>query len=210
MKVLITAATWPEIAPLANHFNLKEKSFLSTPDFDLLITGVGMTATAFALGQHLFNRYDLAINLGIAGSFTRKWELGTVLNIVKDEFSELGAQDGEHFHSIESLGFGKSTFCASAELAHQRIAILPEANAITVNQVHGQEEAISRILERLKPDTESMEGAAFFYCCEQTATPSLQIRAISNYVEKRNREAWRIGPAIKNLNDWAIGFLTNA
>ncbi|WP_431199504.1 hypothetical protein ACRQ5D_10000 [Mucilaginibacter sp. P25] len=34
--------------------------------------------------------------------------------------------------------------------------------------------------------------------------PGMQIRAVSNYVEKRNREAWNIGLAIKNLNTFAI------
>jgi futalosine hydrolase len=27
---------------------------------------------------------------------------------------------------------------------------------------------------------------------------------VSNYVEKRNRENWKIGLAVKNLNDFAI------
>jgi futalosine hydrolase len=49
-----------------------------------------------------------------------------------------------------------------------------------------------------------MEGAAFFYVCEQTKTSCLQIRAISNVVERRNRENWQIELAIKSLNDTLI------
>jgi len=30
---------------------------------------------------------------------------------------------------------------------------------------------------------------------------------VSNYVEKRNRDAWQIGLAIKNLNTFALEFL---
>jgi len=37
--------------------------------------------------------------------------------------------------------------------------------------------------------------------------PCMQIRAVSNYVEKRNRDAWQIGLAIKNLNTFASEFL---
>jgi futalosine hydrolase len=37
--------------------------------------------------------------------------------------------------------------------------------------------------------------------------PCIQIRAVSNYVEKRNRDGWNIGLAIKNLNTFAIEFL---
>jgi futalosine hydrolase len=49
-----------------------------------------------------------------------------------------------------------------------------------------------------------MEGAAFFYACRQFNIPCLQIRAVSNYVEKRNRDNWDIPLAIKNLNNFAI------
>jgi len=60
---------------------------------------------------------------------------------------------------------------------------------------------------RIQPQLESMEGAAFFYACTQAGVPCLQIRAVSNYVEKRNRDAWQIGLAIKNLNSFAAEFL---
>jgi futalosine hydrolase len=47
---------------------------------------------------------------------------------------------------------------------------------------------------------ESMEGAAFMFACEIEDIPYVQIRAISNYVEKRNKEGWNIPLAIENLN----------
>jgi futalosine hydrolase len=53
-----------------------------------------------------------------------------------------------------------------------------------------------------------MEGAAFFYACRQMNVHGMQIRAVSNYVEKRNREAWNIGLAIKNLNTFAIDLVS--
>jgi len=48
---------------------------------------------------------------------------------------------------------------------------------------------------------ESMEGAAFFMACEQFEIPCIQIRAISNKVEKRNTANWDLSLAIKNLNN---------
>ncbi len=210
MKPLIIAATWPEIAPLAAHFNLNERDFVSTHEFDLLITGVGMTATAFALGRHLSSKYNLVLNLGIAGSFNRALPLGSVVNINQDIFAELGAQDDNEFIDIEELGFGRSRYSAFNNVLSEELRQLPKVKGITVNQVHGNEVQIENIIKRLQPDTESMEGAAVLYCCEHTAIPCIQVRAISNYVERRNRESWKVGLAIKNLNDWAIGFLTNA
>ena len=71
---------------------------------------------------------------------------------------------------------------------------------ITVNTVHGNEASIVKIVDRLNPDVESMEGAACFMVCEKFNIPCMQIRAISNKVEKRNKTIWDMPLAIKNLN----------
>ena len=73
--------------------------------------------------------------------------------------------------------------------------------------MHGNETSIDRIVERLDPQLESMEGAAVFYACRQAGVACLQIRSVSNYVEKRNRDAWKIGLAVKNLNTFAESLL---
>ena len=58
---------------------------------------------------------------------------------------------------------------------------------------------IQKIIERLNPQIESMEGAAFFYVCQQKKQQCIQLRAISNYVEKRNRKSWKVDLALNNL-----------
>ncbi|TDQ09733.1 futalosine hydrolase [Pedobacter metabolipauper] len=209
MKLLIVAATRPEIEFLYEQFNLPKVDFVRTDEFDVLITGVGMTATAFALGQHLNTSYNLVLNLGIAGSFDRTIPLGSVLNIISDEFAELGAEDKDAFLTLDALGFGQTKYTAHHNLLNDYIKRLKKVNGITVNCVHGNEGSIRSIIQRLAPVTESMEGAAVLYACTKISIPCVQVRSISNYVEPRNRENWQIGLAIKNLNTWAIGFLTN-
>jgi futalosine hydrolase len=199
MQILIVAATQPEIQPLINHFSTKSP-------FDVSITGVGMVATAFALGnQQQLKKYDLIINLGIAGCFDRNIALGDVVEVTEDQLSELGAEDDSDFIAIDDLGFGESRFYPTANLStYVNNPGIKKVNAITVNTVHGNNDTIAAITQRLKPQLESMEGAAFFFACRQVGVPCLQIRAVSNYVEKRNRESWKIGLAIKNLNNFAI------
>ncbi|MGY4383208.1 futalosine hydrolase [Pedobacter sp. UYP24] len=209
MKILLVAATMPELSPLADHFNLPKGAFLQSDGFDVLITGVGMTATAFSLGRYLNSKYDLVLNLGIAGSFDKSIPLGSVVNVVSDVFSELGAEDGADFISIDQLGLGRSIYKSNFNSTLPVINDLQKCSGITVNRVHGNELTIEQVISSRSPITESMEGAAVLYCCEKVALPCLQIRSISNYVERRNRESWEIGLAIKNLNDWAIDFLTN-
>ncbi|GAB3925053.1 futalosine hydrolase [Mucilaginibacter myungsuensis] len=221
MKILIVAATQQEIEPLFSVESLKSQvesnsSNLDLQTTDLLITGVGMVATAFSLGRHLAtNQYDLAINLGIAGSFDRSLDLGEVVEITSDTFSELGAEDGEKFLTIKDLCLGDHIYSASTTVSNLLSPIPPEENkllvkqvaGITVNCVHGNDISISKIKDRLRPQVESMEGAAFFYACKLAGLPCIQIRSVSNYVEKRNRDAWQIGLAVKNLNTFADALL---
>ena len=52
-----------------------------------------------------------------------------------------------------------------------------------------------------------MEGAAFFYACNQAKWPCAQIRAISNQVEKRDRSKWQLREAIEALNAYTLKLL---
>ena len=208
MHILFVAATEFEIAGMMPDVGNQRSENGESPSLQIsyLITGVGMVATAFALGKHLDNnQYDLAVNLGIAGSFDRSIALGEVVEVVEDRFSELGAEDDETFLTIDELGFGESVFRSSN--ASDLDLDLKKVKAITVNTVHGNEANIQKLTDRLDVQLESMEGAAFFYACKQVGVPSIQIRAVSNYVEKRNRDAWQIGAAIKNLNTFAVELL---
>jgi len=205
MRTLIIAATEAEIAPTIAYFNLKSSHFIETENFDFLITGVGMVATAFALGQKLNKKYKLAINIGIAGSFDRNIKLGELVNVIEDTFAELGAEDHEEFITLPQLGFGKNSFSSTVKKDLQ----LEEVKGITVNKVHGNAQSIENITRLYHPQVESMEGAAIFYAAEQLSIPALQIRSISNYVEPRNRENWQIGLAISTINNWLIDFLEN-
>ena len=220
MKILIVAATQQEIEPLFSVDGIKLTVGRSEAIADIpttancqpLITGVGMVATTFALTRHLVkHEYDLAINLGICGSFDHSLDLGEVVEITNDILAELGAEDDEEFLTIEQLGFGESEYSATttvskvlnqAEIKNDEL-LLKQTYGITVNTVHGNEVSIRKIIDRLNPSVESMEGAAFFYVCRTMGIPCIQIRAVSNYVEKRNRNNWNIGLAVKNLNIFA-------
>ncbi len=200
MLILVVAATTAEVEPLTKYFGNK---------IDVLITGVGMVPTAFAMGQHFTRpKYDLVINFGIAGSFDRSIEPGYVIEVTEDTFAETGAEDDEQFIPMSTLGFGEVTYKPTTTLEElDNNFFLKKARAITVNTVHGNEASIRKVQGRLNPQLESMEGAAFFYACTQVNARCIQIRAVSNYVEKRNRASWQIGLAIKNLNNFAIDFI---
>jgi futalosine hydrolase len=197
MRILIVAATAAEIAPLQQR-----------PDVEILITGVGMVAAAARTSAALARtRYDLALNLGICGSFDRALSLGTVVHVVSDGIPELGAEDGDTFLSIDELGllrgdappFSNGRLVNAAVPVNPVLKCLPAVHGITVNTVHGNERSIAATVRRFAPQIESMEGAGFMYACLIQAVPFAQVRAVSNMVERRNRSAWKIDEAIASL-----------
>ena len=199
MKPLIVAATRFEISDCI--------PLLEQKHIPYLITGVGMTATAYALGKALAQNSEisLVINVGIGGTFDKDIQLGSVVSIHSDTFYELGAEDGDEFIPIDELGFAQSTYYVSQK---SNVANLPSYDAITVNRVHGNDLSIEKV-HKMLPNVkiESMEGAAVFFACAQENIHCMQIRAISNYVERRNKSEWRIDLALKNLNIWLTKFI---
>lgn len=226
MNILIVTATAFEIAPLAEAMNpvpglsndgKLRKFTYGKHNVDILCAGIGMTATAFYLGKTLSDRYDAAINLGLAGSFNHNLDIGSVVNVYSDRFSELGAEDGDSFLTLAELNlpddnaflFVNGEIGNSFAVSNDVIDFIPKVNGITVNKVHGNEESISITFDRFHPMVESMEGAAFLYCCRLEKIPCLQVRAISNFVERRNKESWNIPLALRNLNNKALEILNS-
>ena len=198
MRILLVAATKAEIEPF--------QSLKLTDNVDVLITGVGMVASTFqltnALGQY---DYDFVVNAGIAGAFSRNLKIGNVIEVETDIFSELGVEDGNLFLSVfESRLIAENEFpYRNGKLSNPNAGMsdLPLMKGTTVNTVHGNEDSIKKVVEQFSPQIESMEGAAIAYVCLQKKVKFIQLRAISNYVEKRNKNAWNIPLAIVNLNN---------
>lgn len=198
MELLIVAATEAEIAPF-----LKLSSG-NNAGIEALVTGVGAPATVYQLTRTLLQKkYDLVINAGIAGTFNTALPVGAVVQVVSDCFADLGAEDGDDFLDVFRLGLAEAESAPyrNGRLQNDfRVSELPVADGITVNTVHGNQAHIERTRALFPAAVESMEGAGFFFVCMNQGQRCLQVRAISNYVEKRNRENWDIPLAVKNLN----------
>jgi futalosine hydrolase len=205
MHILAVAATVAEVPRLTAGRH-------GAHHLDVLITGVGMVATAAHTARALTARhYDVAFNFGVCGSFDSAVALGTVVHVTTDRLSELGAEDGDRFVPFEVLGFdGMTVIINDAVPANVALRELPSVTGITVNTVHGHEPTIAAVKDRFRPQVESMEGAAFAYACSLSGVPYAQVRAISNMVERRNRKAWRLDLAIGNLNDVALRIIEQA
>jgi futalosine hydrolase len=209
--MLIVAATAAELGPC-------QARVQAARGIDVLVTGVGMVATAAHCAKALAGRqYDLALNLGVCGSFDPQLEPGTVVHVISDAMPELGAEDGDDFLSLHQLQllrdddfpFRGGKLVNDHPPALPALDALPRVAGITVNTVHGNERSIAAVSRRCQPQVESMEGAAFMYACLLDGVPFAQIRAVSNVVERRNRSAWRLSEAIDNLSAVTLDILQN-
>lgn len=226
MRILVVAATDAEIAPLSAHLRgLGERGprlrahAHPRHEVEVLTTGVGMVATAVWCSRALAAaQYDLALNLGVCGSFVPALAPGSVVHVTADRLSELGAEDGDAFLSAQELAllgdeefpFRSGLLVNPAPPPSATLATLPVAAGITVSTVHGNAASIAAIVARFGPDVESMEGAAFMYACLVHGVPFAQVRAVSNMVERRNRSSWRMSDAIRALGDASAGILESA
>jgi len=230
MHLLIVAATDGEVAPLVERLTRPgpltpvapigrrlRRGHLRAHTVDVLVTGVGMVATAVHLARALADTdYDLALNLGVCGALDRTLPLGAVVHVTSDCLPELGAEDGAAFIPADALGlvpadeppYEAGRLVNEDPPALAALAALPAVSGITVNTVHGHAPSIAAVVERLHPQVESMEGAAFMYACLTADVAFAQVRAVSNYVERRNRAGWKMAEALRALDDATVTILS--
>lgn len=222
MLILIVAATEPEIAPLVQYLQ-EQWTAVNTRHFQrddtevhLLVTGIGTMATAFSLGVVLGSvAPDLVLNVGIAGAFDRSLPLGAVVHVVTETCADLAIEQADG--SLQDLFDTGLLAPNQPPFTHKKLLdprgpgaqFLPKVHGLTVNKVHGYEPSIAAVQARYpEAQVETMEGAAFFYACLVAEKPFVAVRGISNYVEKRNRAAWKIREAVEAVNQVVIGMLT--
>ncbi len=218
MKLLIAAATAGEIEPflahLQSHWTLTDGIYRHKDhELHICITGVGMMAATYALTKAFDKgRFDFALQAGVAGSFDTAIDLGQIVVVQSEQLGDLGAEDKDKYLDIYDLGLlQKETFpytegkldCPLHEIpfAYRLLTV----SGLTVNTVSGNAPTIKNRMEAYGCQVESMEGAAFHYVCLSEMIPFVQVRAISNYVEPRDKTKWKMKEAIIGLNKWMIG-----
>lgn len=204
MKVLLVSATEFEIA---SYFKQKDT-------IDVLLTGVGMPIALYHLQKKITeNRYNLVIQVGLAGAFTTKFELGETVFVNQDTFGDLGIEEKERFTPIfETDLFNKNEFPFENGWLVNKNKILQQSTlevvkAVTINKVTDKGSIKQQLIDSFNPDIETMEGAALHYVCLHQNIPFIQLRAISNYVGERDKTKWKIDLAISNLHNELIKLL---
>ncbi len=215
MNITLVSATPFEIAPviqwlesLSNPGNENEFA-LGSHRISVLVTGVGPVATTWKLAGYLSARKpDLLINAGITGAYDHSLVPGDVVLVGEEQLADTGAEESDgRLISLFDMNLldpdefpyrGGRLVNPDCENTH----FLRQVRGLTVGRASGTEASITALLNKY-PDaqTESMEGAAVFYCCLLSGVRFLEIRSVSNYVEPRNRKNWNIPLAVSSLNN---------
>ncbi len=221
-KILISAATQSEINKFISRFPFKQIDNYfyyrdNQYDITILISGIGVPATTYWLTKTLLKHdYDLVVNAGIAGSFKEEIPMASVVQVVSDCFADIGVDNRGEFNSIFELELADNNHFPfiDGRLIVPNIQVnlsgiaLRQVSGITVNTTSGSALKISQLTNKYNPDIETMEGASVLYVSMNEGVSCLQIRAISNYVEPRNRKNWNIELATTQLSDALYSIIT--
>ena len=130
-----------------------------------------------------------------------------VVNVIDDEFAFWGSEDHDDYLSVFDLNLQMAD---ETPFTNKKLIPLPtdfsiatykKVHGLTVQTVTGSSTSLLKLNKYYEADIESMEGAAVFYVANQFGISALQLRAISNFVEPRNRESWKIKEALTVLID---------
>lgn len=222
-NILIISSTIQEIEPfLDSNFVKKSENLFSFTNkkrktFDVLICGVGISLSTYNVTKQLAsNKYDLAINIGISGSFNNNINIGETVFVESDCFADFGIEHDNYFISMFDTKFidkNKNPF-ENGKLVSKKSKFLNFENfksvkSITVNKTSGSEKTINERIKMFSPDIETMEGAAIMFVCKKENIEFIQIRAISNIIAERSKQVWNTELAIENLNKILVEIIGN-
>lgn len=158
-----------------------EASLFQRDDVNVIISGVGLTATAVAtlkaITQH---QPDILILAGIAGAFIHSnIKIGEVVLVESEVEADLGFFTPQGFVHLAHLPL-EMDFERRHTLACPH---LPETAIFTLARSVSLNAAMAPFIDTTGADIENMEGAAFFHVCLQEKQTFLELRAISNMVK---------------------------
>ena len=215
-NILLVAATAKEIAPFIDFIRKDEKQFRQK-NIDILISGIGLTATAYHLTKHIqLKKYQLAIQAGVAGSFEKGIQPGSVVAVKQDTIADQSVVELKKLKTVFHLNLVpadqfpfQNGWLKNSDPALLKSTGLKLVRGISVNQISTDTKMINFFREKFTPVTESMEGAAFHYVCLAEKIPFIQLRSISNFIGERNKKNWDMMASIQNLNKTVIGLIKN-
>ncbi len=187
----------------------------------LAVLGVGKTNTAAGTALAVHELAPAAVvQFGIGGAYVHSFlSVGMVVAASGDVDLDAGFRDAEGWQGMEALGFalleasdGTPTYNeipTDARITDALAAPLhvPPARFGTSDTVTAEFDTSEGLQERFDLAIESMEGSAAAQVCAALGVPFGEIRGVSNIVGERNKGAWNIPYAVREVGSALLGAL---
>ncbi len=206
MNCLLIAATPIEIAPFLEKLRKNDR----IPDhinLDVLIGGIGLTATTYSLMKQIhIKKPDLIIQAGVGGSFETSIPPGKVVIVKQEAIADQSVIELNKLKTLfdlklvpqDQFPYKNGWLINKNEVLKK--SKLKKVKGISVNEITTSKQKVKFYQETFDPVIESMEGAALHYVCLMENIPFIQIRSVSNYIAERNKKNWKMDAAVNNLN----------
>lgn len=213
MNCLVVAATAIEIRPFLEQLE-NPAVMAKIPETDVLISGIGLTATTYSLSRQLrIKRPGLVIQAGVGGCFDPGIPLGSVMAVKQEAIADQSVIELNQLRTLFDLQlvpqdqypYKKGWLLNKSEVLKK--TRLKKVKGISVNEITTSRQKVRFYQETFQPVVESMEGAALHYVCLMEKIPFIQLRAVSNYIAERNKQNWNMKESILNLNQALLKLL---
>ena len=198
--ILVVTATEMEMRIL-------QEELAGTEGVDFLVAGMGLVETSVQVTAYLAARkgdISAVVNFGVAGAYVGSGlELLDLCLAEKEILGDFGISNGEKIFDFDPKRLPVSTtFHLDNNLLSQAKKVLLSENIlyhkkifVTVNTASGTTERGLYLSNKHHAACENMEGAAVARACAEFGLCCLEFRCISNFVEDRNTERWRLKDA---------------
>lgn len=190
----------------------------------LIETGIGVVNTAQALTVALQEvSPEFVLQIGIGGAYLSSGlDKGDLALATEENYGDLGVITPAGWSPADEIGIPilsadrnyYNTYPVDPTLVARAQHILEQSGEcvvqgpfITVQQCTGRKDIGNELAARFNAICENMEGAAAAHVCTLYAVPFLELRAISNRVEDRNKDAWDIPGAVQRVQIAARKFI---
>ena len=205
-----------------------EATLMASSAADLVITGIGPVNAAHALTQYLATKPkpSVVIQTGIAGAYVPAGiPVGSVVLADTEIYGDLGVLTPEGWQPMEAIGIPLVAASGDQPARFNYFPLDPQLVAraqaiggsliartgkfLTLSIVTGVQILGDELYERFDAICESMEGAAAAQVCAIYGVPFLEVRGISNLVEDRNRDAWKLKEAADAAQQVVLRLIEN-
>lgn len=175
-----------------------EGKLFSYKDVTVVYGGLGLTATAYTTTKAIYeHRPDIIIMAGIAGVYKHSsLKIGDNVLVCSEHEADLGFFYEDGFKHISNM-CNDMSFEIIKEID---CPYIPQDIDIKTAKSNSMNAAMADFVDIDSAEIENMEGYALFYVCKKEGVKFLEIRSISNVVDK-GREEWDYNKSIKNMTE---------